>query len=80
MRKFVVIAIVVAVVGGAAAYFGVFSREGDAAAAQGPGGMPGRTRSARAPAAREPRVAAADLAGLAAASADRVAAAVCASR
>ena len=33
MRKFVVIAIVVAVVGGAAAYFGVFSREGDAAAA-----------------------------------------------
>ena len=38
MRKFVVIAIVVAVVGGAAAYFGVFSREGDAAAAQGPGG------------------------------------------
>jgi len=35
MRKFVVIAIVVAVVGGAAAYFGVFSREGDAAAAAG---------------------------------------------
>jgi RND family efflux transporter MFP subunit len=39
MRKFVVIAIVVAIVGGAAAYFGVFSREGDAAAAQaGQGG------------------------------------------
>ena len=33
MRKFVVIGIVLAVVGGAAAYFGVFSREGDAAAA-----------------------------------------------
>ncbi|HTH24384.1 MAG TPA: efflux RND transporter periplasmic adaptor subunit [Vicinamibacterales bacterium] len=48
MRKFVVIAIVVAVAGGAAAYFGVFSREGDAAAAAGPqaggpggGGAPG---------------------------------------
>ena len=55
MRKFVVIAIVVAVVGGAAAYFGVFSRDGDAAAAgpqaggpagggqrpQGGGGFPG---------------------------------------
>lgn len=38
MRKFVVIAIVVAVAGGAAAYFGVFSREGAAAAAPGPGG------------------------------------------
>ena len=33
MRKFVVIAIVVAVAGGAAAYFGAFSNEGDAAAA-----------------------------------------------
>ena len=33
MRKFVVIAIVVAVAGGAAAYMGVFEREGDAAAA-----------------------------------------------
>lgn len=44
MRKFVVIAIVVAVVGGAAAYFGVFSRDGDAAAAAGQGGnaQPGR--------------------------------------
>jgi membrane fusion protein, multidrug efflux system len=45
MRKFVVIAIVVAVVGGAAAYMGVFSSDGDAAAAaQGPGqgGPPGR--------------------------------------
>src|SRR5688500_8017701 len=31
MRKFLVIAIVVAVVGGAAAYFGVFSRGGEAA-------------------------------------------------
>ena len=31
MRKFVVIAIVLAVVGGAAAYFGVFSRGGEAA-------------------------------------------------
>jgi len=51
MRKFVVIAIVVAVVGGAAAYMGVFSREGDAAAAGpeaagrggqgGPGGAQG---------------------------------------
>ena len=41
MRKFVVIAIVVAVVGGAAAYLGVFSRDGDAAAAQGPGGQGG---------------------------------------
>ena len=38
MRKFVVIAIVVALAGGAAAYFGLFSREGDAAAAAGPGG------------------------------------------
>ena len=40
MRKFVVIAIVVAVAVGAAAYVGVFSREGDAAAAgpQGAGG------------------------------------------
>ena len=39
MRKFVVIAIVVAVVGGAAAYFGVFSRGGEAAGPQagGPG-------------------------------------------
>ena len=43
MRKFVVIAIVVAVVGGAAAYFGVFSREGDAAAAgRGGNGQAGR--------------------------------------
>lgn len=33
MRKFVVIAIVMAVVGGAAAYMGVFSSDGDAAAA-----------------------------------------------
>jgi RND family efflux transporter MFP subunit len=41
MRKFVVIAIVVALVGGAAAYFGVFSRGGDAAAAQGRPGAPG---------------------------------------
>ncbi len=40
MRKFVVIAIVVAVAGGAAAYFGVFSRGGAAAGSQagGPGG------------------------------------------
>ena len=41
MRKFVVIAIVVAVAGGAAAYFGVFSRGGEAASgpqAGGPGG------------------------------------------
>jgi RND family efflux transporter MFP subunit len=49
MRKFVVIAIVVAVVGGAAAYMGVFSRGGEAASgpqAGGPGGSgaggPGR--------------------------------------
>ena len=44
MRKFVVIAIVVAVVGGAAAYMGVFSRGGEAAAgpqAGGPGGQGG---------------------------------------
>jgi membrane fusion protein, multidrug efflux system len=42
MRKFVVIAIVVAVAGGAAAYFGAFSRDGDAAAAAGPqAGGPG---------------------------------------
>jgi RND family efflux transporter MFP subunit len=41
MRKFVVIAIVVAVAGGAAAYFGVFSRDGDAAAAGPQGGGPG---------------------------------------
>src|SRR5687767_7829657 len=50
MRKFVVIAIVVAVVGGAAAYFGVFSRGGEAASGpqagggqrpQGGGGFPG---------------------------------------
>src|SRR6186713_190512 len=45
MRKFVVIAIVLAVTGGTAAYFGAFTREGDAAAAGsqaggqgGPGG------------------------------------------
>ena len=51
MRKFVVIAIVVAVVGGAAAYFGVFSGGGEAASGpqaggpgggQGQGGQPGR--------------------------------------
>jgi membrane fusion protein, multidrug efflux system len=44
MRKFAVIAIVVAVVGGAAAYFGVFSRGGEAAsgAQAGPGGQGGR--------------------------------------
>jgi RND family efflux transporter MFP subunit len=44
MRKFVVIAIVVAVVGGAAAYMGVFSRGGEAATgaqAGGPGGAQG---------------------------------------
>jgi RND family efflux transporter MFP subunit len=44
MRKFVVIAIVVAVVGGAAAYFGVFSRDDAAAAgpeAAGRGGQGG---------------------------------------
>jgi HlyD family secretion protein len=41
MRKFVVIAVVVAVVGGAAAYVGVFSRGGEAAGPQsdGPGGQ-----------------------------------------
>lgn len=42
MRKFFVIAAVVAVVGGAAAYFGVFSRGGEAASgpqAGGPGGQ-----------------------------------------
>lgn len=48
MRKFVVIAVVVAVAGGAAAYMGVFSRGGEAAGPQGggpggqrPGGMGG---------------------------------------
>lgn len=41
MRKFVVIAIVVAVAGGAAAYFGVFSRGGEAASGPQAGG-PGR--------------------------------------
>jgi RND family efflux transporter MFP subunit len=41
MRKFVVIAIVVAVAGGAAAYFGAFSNEGDAAAAGPQGGASG---------------------------------------
>jgi RND family efflux transporter MFP subunit len=50
MRKFVVIAIVVAVAGGAAAYFGVFSNDGDAAAA-GPqtGGGPGGGQPGRGP-------------------------------
>ena len=38
MRKFLVIAIVVAVVGGAAAYFGVFSRGGEAASGPQAGG------------------------------------------
>ena len=53
MRKFVVIAIVVAVVGGAAAYMGVFSREGDAAAAgpeaagRGGQGGPGGAQAGR---------------------------------
>jgi RND family efflux transporter MFP subunit len=43
MRKFAVIAIVVAVAGGAAAYMGVFTREGDAAAAGAQaGGQGGR--------------------------------------
>ena len=44
MRKFLVIAIVVAVVGGAAAYFGAFSGEGAPAGTQGNGspGAPGR--------------------------------------
>ena len=49
MRKFVVIAIVVAIVGGAAAYMGVFSGDGESAVAAqgqggagGPGGEPGR--------------------------------------
>src|SRR5918993_4233350 len=43
MRKFLVIAIVVAVVGGGAAYFGVFSRGGEAVGPQagGPGGQGG---------------------------------------
>jgi RND family efflux transporter MFP subunit len=47
MRKFVVIAIVVAVVGGAAAYFGVFSR-GAAAGQEGGGqGAPGGAQAGR---------------------------------
>lgn len=41
MRKFVVIAIVVAVVGGAAAYMGVFSRGGEAASGPQAGGQGG---------------------------------------
>jgi RND family efflux transporter MFP subunit len=41
MRKFVVIAIVVAVVGGAAAYFGVFSGGGEAASGPQAGGTSG---------------------------------------
>ena len=41
MRKFVVIAIVVAVAGGAAAYMGLFSSDGDAAAAGPQAGGPG---------------------------------------
>jgi RND family efflux transporter MFP subunit len=44
VRKVVVIAIVVAVALGAALYFGVFSREGDAAAAGPQGGGPGGQR------------------------------------
>lgn len=48
MRKLLVIAIVVAVAAGAAAYMGVFSRGGDAAAAGpqagGPGGGPGQAQ------------------------------------
>ena len=44
MRKFVVIAIVVAVVGGAAAYFGVFSRGGEAASGPQAGGQGGGQR------------------------------------
>src|SRR5687768_17744950 len=44
MRKFAVIAIVVAVVGCAAAYFGVFSRGGEAATQAGPGEASGRQR------------------------------------
>jgi membrane fusion protein, multidrug efflux system len=50
MRKFVVIAIVVAVVGGAAAYMGVFSRGGEAATgtqAGGPGAAPGGGQGGR---------------------------------
>ncbi|HYB94161.1 MAG TPA: efflux RND transporter periplasmic adaptor subunit [Vicinamibacterales bacterium] len=50
MRKFVVIAIVLAVAGGAAVYFGVFSRGGEAASgpqAGGPGGAPGGEGGAR---------------------------------
>ena len=52
MRKFVVIAIVVAVVGGAAAYFGVFSRDdaaaaGPEAAGRGGQGGPGGAQSGR---------------------------------
>jgi RND family efflux transporter MFP subunit len=42
MRKFVVIAIVVAVVGGAAAYFGVFSGGGEAASGPQAGGRGGQ--------------------------------------
>jgi RND family efflux transporter MFP subunit len=49
MRKFVVIAIVVAVAGGAAFYFGAFSSSGDAAAAgpQAGGGQGGQGRGAQ---------------------------------
>ncbi len=41
MRKWVVIGLVVAVVGGAAAYFGVFTRGSSAAGPEGAGGRPG---------------------------------------
>jgi RND family efflux transporter MFP subunit len=49
MRKFLVIAIVVAVAGGAAAYFGVFSRGGEAATGSQPGGPGGAGRGGQRP-------------------------------
>jgi hypothetical protein len=66
MRKFVVIAIVVAVVGGAAAYMGVFSRGGEAATgtqAGGPGAAPGGGQGGRGGPARAARPAVAAWAG-----------------
>ena len=78
MRKFVVIAIVVAVAGGAAAYFGVFSRE-VTPRRPGPGGAQGGRGAQAAPAARAARPRRRRwLWRLVAASADRVAAAAAA--
>lgn len=49
MRKFVIVGLLVAVAAGAAAYFGMFTREQAAAAAGGPGGAPGRPGGGQGP-------------------------------